>query len=47
MRELSVTVGVALTFARLAVGLQAEVEALQQTANQLLTSDEAPLGKRR
>src|ERR1700730_11010862 len=43
MLELSVAVGVAGTFARLAVGLQAEVEALQQAAAQLRTSDEAPL----
>ena len=47
MLELSVAVGVVGTFARLAVGLQAEVEALQQAADQLLTGDEAPLGQRR
>jgi hypothetical protein len=47
MLELSVAVGVVGTFARLAVGLQAEVETLQQAADQLLTGDEAPLGQRR
>src|SRR3984885_2752451 len=46
MLELSVAVGVVGAFARLAVGLQAEVEALQQAADQLLTGDEAPLGQR-
>jgi hypothetical protein len=38
---------VAGTFAGLAVGLQAEVETLQQPPDQLLTSDEASLGQRR
>ena len=47
MLELSVAVGVVGTFTRLAVGLQSEVEALQQAADQLLTGDEAPLGQRR
>ena len=47
MLELSVAVGVVGTFARLAVGLQAEIEALQQAAEQLLTGAEAPLGQRR
>jgi hypothetical protein len=47
MLELSVAVGVVGTFARLAVGLQAEVEALQQAADQLLTGDEAPASDRR
>ena len=39
MLELSVAVGVVGTFAGLAVGLQAEVEALQQAPDQLLTGD--------
>ena len=47
MLELSVAVGVVGSFARLAVGLQAEVKALQKPADQLLTGDEAPLGQRR
>src|ERR1700678_1755713 len=47
MLELSVAVGVVGTFAGLAVGLQAEVETLQQPPDQLLTGDEAPLGQRR
>jgi hypothetical protein len=47
MLELRVAIGVAGTFAGLAVGLQAEVEALQQPPDQLLTGDEAPLGQRR
>ena len=47
MLELGVTIGVAGTLARLAVGLQAEVETLQQPADQLLTGDEASLGQRR
>src|ERR1700693_2785245 len=47
MLELGVTIGVAGPFARLAVGLQAEVETLQQPADQLLTGDEASLGQRR
>src|SRR3984885_3113127 len=42
-----VAVGVVGTFAGLAVGLQTEVETLQQPADQLLTGDEAPLGQRR
>jgi hypothetical protein len=46
MLELSVAIGVVGTFAGLAVGLQAEVETLQQPPNQLLTGDEAPLGQR-
>src|ERR1700730_13780178 len=46
MLELSVAVGWVGAFARLAVGLQAEVEAPQQAADQLLTGDEAPLGQR-
>ena len=36
-----------LAFARLVIGLQAEAQALQQAANQLLTRDEALLGQRR
>src|SRR5580692_5716827 len=47
MLELSVAVGVVGSFARLVVGLQAEVETLQQAADQLLTGDEASLGQRR
>jgi hypothetical protein len=47
MLELGVTIGVAGPFARLTVGLQAEVETLQQPPDQLLTGDEAPLGQRR
>ena len=47
MLELSVAIRVIGAFARLAVGLQAEVEALQQAADQLLTGDETPLGQRR
>ena len=45
MLELSVAIWVVGTFAGLAVGLKAEVETFQQPANQLLTSDEAPLGQ--
>jgi hypothetical protein len=41
------TIGMVGTFAGLAVGLPAEVETLQQPANQFLTGDEAPLGQRR
>src|ERR1700674_2506463 len=47
MLELGVTIGVAGPFARLTVGLQAEVETLQQPPDQLLTGDEASLGQRR
>src|SRR6202049_5363286 len=46
MLELRVAIRVAGPFARLAVGLQAEVEALQQAADQLMTGVEAPLGTR-
>jgi len=46
MLELGVAIGVAGTFACLAVGLQAEVEALEQAADQLLAGDETPLGQR-
>ena len=45
--ELGVAVGVAHAFARLAVGLQAEAQAAQQAADQLLAGGEAPLRQRR
>src|SRR6202163_4710208 len=45
MLELGVAIGMAGTFARLAIGLQAEVETLQQPPNKLLTGEEAPLGQ--
>jgi hypothetical protein len=41
--ELGVAVGLARALARLAVGLQAEAQALQQAAYQLLTGGEAQL----
>ena len=47
MLELSVTIRVVRTFAGLAVGLQAEVEALQQATDQFLAGDEAPRRERR
>ena len=47
MLELSVSVGMAGTFARLCVGLQAEAQTLQQSAHQLLASAEAQVGQRR
>jgi hypothetical protein len=45
--ELSVTVGMAGAFARLCIGLQAEAQALQEAADQLLARTEAQLGQRR
>ena len=45
--ELSVSVGMAGTFARLCVGLQAEAQTLQQSANQLLARAEAQISQRR
>ena len=45
--ELGVAVGVARTFARLAVGLQTEAQAVQQATHQLLAGGEAQLRQRR
>jgi hypothetical protein len=45
--ELGVAIGVARAFARLAVGLQAETQAAQQPAHQLLAGGEAALGQGR
>jgi hypothetical protein len=45
--ELGVTVGMAGTFARLRIGLQAEAQPLQEAADQLLARDEAQFRQRR
>jgi hypothetical protein len=45
--ELGVAVGVACAFARLAVGLLAEAQAIQQATHQLLAGGEALLRQRR
>jgi hypothetical protein len=45
--ELRVPVGMAGAFARLCIGLQAEAQAFQQSANQLLACAEAQLSQRR
>jgi hypothetical protein len=47
MLELRVAVGVAGALARLGIGLQAEPQASQQAADQLLASGEASFGQRR
>jgi hypothetical protein len=45
--ELGVAIGVARAFSRLAVGPQAETQAAQQPAHQLLAGGEAALGQGR